>query len=233
MLRKALILGEFDMRSMILAAAFLAATAIPGAAGMLGIEIFDNGTLIDQLSGITTGTALLTTSDAAFRDIQVNVEGSPVLPLADLSSTSLDASAASGFSGTHVLTVDVFQTNVSGRGPTQSTFTVNGLIGAPGPTTENSFEGGSATSLGTLLATHTFPVGLTNGAAGPIAAAAGAFNADALQYSIAFTAPNQSFGGSSQVLTSVPEPSTWAMVAIGFGVMGLIGFRRRATMGVA
>lgn len=209
------------MKALALSAAIFAATVIPGAAGTLGIEVFDNGTLVDQLSGIATGTALLTTSDPFFRDIQVNVEGSPVLPHADLSSTSLDATASTGFTGTHVLTVEVFQTNVSGSGPTQSTFTVNGLIGNPGPTTETTYAGGTATTLGTPLAAHTFPVGLTTGSAGPIDAAFGAFNADALEYSIAFTAANQSFGGSAQITTggAVPEPATWAMLIIGFGFM--------------
>jgi PEP-CTERM motif len=214
------------MKALLLSAAFFAANVIPAAA-TLGIDVFDNGTLIDQLTNVSTGTALLTTSDAAFRDIQVNVEGSPVLPLADLSSTSLDATAATGFSGTHVLTVDVFQTNVSGRGPTQSTFTVNGLIGNPGPTTEASFAGGSASTLGTELASHTFPVGLTTGSAGPIDAPFGPFNADALQYSIAFTAPGQSFGGSAELTSGVPEPSTWAMLIIGFGFLAWGAATRR------
>jgi hypothetical protein len=214
------------MNRLLLTTAILVATVAPSAAGTLGVEVFDNGTLVDSLSGITTGTALLTASDAAFQDIQVAVEGSPVLPLADLSSTSLDATVASGFTGTHVLTVDIFQTGVSGRGPTQSTFTVNGLIGAPGPTTESSFEGGTATTFGTLLATHTFPVGLTNGSAGPLNAAAGAFTADALQYQIAFTAASQSFGGSAELTTSVPEPSTWAMLMLGFGLFGCVSWRK-------
>lgn len=216
------------MNRLFLSAAALALLATPAAA-TLGIDVFDNGTLIDQLTNVSTGTALLTTSDAAFRDIQVNVEGSPVLPLADLSTTSLDATASTGFTGTHVLTIDVFQTDVSGRGPTQSTFTVNGLIGNPGPTTEATFAGGSASTLGTELASHTFPVGLTTGSAGPIDAPFGAFSADAIQYSIDFTHANQSFGGSAELTSGVPEASTWAMLIIGFGFMAWgASVRRRA-----
>jgi hypothetical protein len=38
--------------------------------------------------------------------------------------------------------------------------------------------------------------------------------------------------GFNQAMQSgVPEPSTWALAAIGFGLMGLIGFRRRARPG--
>jgi hypothetical protein len=214
------------MKNLFLSSVFLASFTIPAAAGILGIEVFDNSTLIDSLSGITTGTAHLTASDAAFSDIEVSVEGSPVLPLADLSSTNLDATSATGFTGTHTLTVEVFQTGVSGRGPTQSTFTVNGLIGGPGPTTEGTFEGGSSTSLGTLLSAHTFPVGLTNGSA-QLDAASGPFSADALEYQIAFGAPNQSFGGSVELTTGVPEPSTWAMLMIGVAFLGWTAFQRR------
>lgn len=221
------------MNRLFLSVAVLASLATPAAA-TLGIDVFDNGALIDQLTNVATGTALLTTNDAAFRDIQINVEGSPVLPLADLSTTSLDATTSSGLTGTHVLTIDVFQTSVNGRGPTQSTFTVNGLIGNPGPTTEATFAGGTASTLGTELASHTFPVGLTTGSAGPIDAPFGPFTADAIQYSIDFTHANQSFGGSAELTTSVPEPSTWAMLIIGFGFMawGAATRRRvRAIMG--
>ena len=32
---------------------------------------------------------------------------------------------------------------------------------------------------------------------------------------------------------TTPEPSTWAMLAIGFGVMGLMGLRTRSRLNVA
>jgi hypothetical protein len=39
--------------------------------------------------------------------------------------------------------------------------------------------------------------------------------------------------GFNQAMQSgVPEPSTWAMLAIGFGLMGLLGFRRRGRLAV-
>jgi hypothetical protein len=31
---------------------------------------------------------------------------------------------------------------------------------------------------------------------------------------------------------STPEPSTWAMMALGFGLLGLVGFRRRARLAI-
>lgn len=215
------------MKRLLLSTALFAAFSVPAGAGILGINVLDNGTVIDSLSGITTGTASLTTNDTAFSNITVNVQGAPVLPNADLSTVTLDATASAGFTGTHNLTIDVFQTAVNGTGPVQSTFTINGLIGGPGPTTESTFEGGSSTTLGNLLATHTFPVGDVNDHFGPVSNPSGPFTADAIEYAIAFTAANQSFGGSAELTNGIPEPSTWTMLAAGFGLFGLMERARR------
>jgi hypothetical protein len=204
----------------LLAAALLAATAVPAAA-TLQIEVFDNGSLIDNVTGITTGAASLTANDANFANITINAQGSPILPNADLSSVTLDATAAVGFSGSHELTIDVLQSDIAGRGNTLSTFTVNGLTNDPGPTTESTFASGG------LLASHTFPAALLDGSFGPVSAAAGVFTTDETQFAIDFTAPRQSFGGSVQLTTGVPEPSTWAMLLIGFGFMAWGAMTRR------
>jgi PEP-CTERM motif len=182
--------------------------------------VFDNGTLVADITGITTGAASLSTNDAAFSNITVNAQGSPILPKADLSSVTLDATTSSGFSGTHTLTIDTLQSSITGTGNTLSTFTVDGLVNDPGPTTESTFADAA------LLASHTFPVGLLDGSFGPVSAATGAFTSDEIQFAINFTAPSQSFGGSAQLTTGVPEPSTWAMLIAGFGLMTLLGVRR-------
>jgi hypothetical protein len=208
------------MNRFLLAAAVLAATAVPAAA-TLQIEVFDNGSLIDNVTGITTGAASLTANDANFANITINAQGSPILPNADLSSVTLDATAAVGFSGSHELTIDVLQSDIAGRGNTLSTFTVNGLTNDPGPTTESTFASGG------LLASHTFPAALLDGSFGPVSAAAGVFTTDETQFAIDFTAPRQSFGGSVQLTTGVPEPSTWAMMLIGFGFMAWGAMTRR------
>jgi hypothetical protein len=214
------------MNKLLLSTAFLASFVVPAAAGILGMEVLDNGSVIDTISGITTGTANLVTSDPNFSNIVISVQGSPTLPNADLSTVTIDAASRSTFTGTHVLGIDVFQTDIIGNGPTRSTFTVNGLVGDPGPTTESTFEGGTATTLGTLLASHTFPAS-DEGAFGPIVAGSGPFTADATSYGITFTAAGQSFGGSTELTTNVPEPSTWAMLAIGFAFLGWTAFHRR------
>ena len=210
------------MNKLLLSAALLAALASPARA-TLQIEVFDNGALIDNVTGITTGAASLTANDANFANITIAAQRSPILPNADLSSVTLDASAAAGFTGSHTLTVDILQSAIDGRGNTLSTFTVNGLTNDPGPTTESTFADGG------LLASHTFPVALLDGSAGPFSAATGPFTSDETQFAIDFTAPRQSFGGSIQLTTGVPEPSTWALMLLGFGLLGFVGVRSRAS----
>src|SRR5580693_9255210 len=209
----------------------LLSTALVGFASAanatLQIEVFDNGALIDNISGVTTGAASLTANDSNFSNITVNAQGSPILPHADLSSVTLDATASSGFTGTHILTVDILQSFISGLGNTLSTFTVNGLTNDPGPTTESTFANGG------LLATHTFPAALLDGSFGPVSSATGPFTSDEVQFAVDFTAPRQSFGGSAQLTTNVPEPSTWAMLIIGFGFMAWGGWTRRQARALA
>jgi hypothetical protein len=209
------------MNRLFFASAVLASLATPAAA-TLQIEVFDNGALIDDISGVTSGAASLTANDANFANITINTQGSPILPNADLSSVTLDATAALGFTGSHTLTVDILQSAIFGVGNTLSTFTVNGLTNDPGPTTESTFAGGG------LLATHTFPVALLDSSFGPVSAATGAFTTDEAQFAVDFTAPRQSFGGSVQLTTGVPEPSTWAMMLVGFGLLLWVGGKHGA-----
>lgn len=209
------------MNRWLMGAAFLAAIgATPAGAATLGIEIFDNGTLIDTVSSVS-GAATLSASDAVFSNITVAAQGSPTLPKADLSSVTLDATAAAGLTGLHTLVVDVIQSAIAGTGNTRSTFTINGLVNDPGPTTESTWADG------VMLASHTFPVGLLDGSAGPITAPFGAFTTDQIQYTIAFTAADQSFGGSAQLTTGVPEPSTWAMILLGGAGLAFMASRKR------
>jgi hypothetical protein len=45
--------------------------------------------------------------------------------------------------------------------------------------------------------------------------------------------PSVSFSNTSIVTPSIPEPSTWVMMALGFGALGYAGFRRRRANGAA
>jgi hypothetical protein len=206
------------------------ATGPVAHSAILNISVFDNGTLVAMAAPSTTGTATLdASSDPEFAVIGVRADGPGILPSADLSSVTLSISAAKGFTGTHVLTIDIYQTGVSiSPGTvTESTFTVNNLIGKPGPTTESDYYNGTTNTLGTLLETATFPTGTTTGTAGPLASTIGAITADAEQYMITFKRPIESANDTIQLTTGViPEPSTWAMMLLGFAGLGFVGYRK-------
>jgi hypothetical protein len=215
-------------------AAGLAAAPMAHSA-VLNISVFDNGTLVGSAPPSTFGISTFSdngTLDPNFSSITVRANGPGVLANADLSSVTLNISNSIGFTGTHVLTIDVFQTGVSlpAGSTTQSTFTVNNLIGTPGPTTESDFFNGTSSTLGTQLQSITFPAGVVTATVGPLANTVGpALTADAQQYEITFSAPIESANDTIQLTTTpaaIPEASTWAMMVLGFGLLGLAAMRR-------
>ena len=221
-----------------LIASGVCAVALAGApvahSAVLNISVFDNSTLVGSAPPSTFGISTFSdngTLDPNFASIVVRANGPGLLPNADLSSVTLDISAAAGFVGTHVLTIDVFQTGVSSPAgsTTKSTFTVNNLIGAPGPTTESDFFNGTTNTLGTLLDTASFPAGTTNATVGPLFNTVGpALTADAQQYMITFSAPVESANDTIQTISraAIPEPSTWAMMLLGFAGLGFVSYRK-------
>lgn len=207
------------MRRLLLATTILAATAAPAAAASLDIEVFDGATLIDTVTS-NSGVANLSTTDANFSSIDVTATGSPVVANPDLSTVELNVLGSGG--GTHTLTVDVFQTGVSAPAGSnlESTFSTNDLIGDPGPTVESTFFNGTSSTLGTLLATHTFPAGVTVDSFGPVVTPIGAaLFADAAQYQVTFTAAGQSSNDTIELSKTVPEPATWLMLLLGAAFM--------------
>lgn len=195
--------------------------AVPTAqAGVLNCAITVDGTQVATC--ITSNTGVLTFSSTSasplFSSIALDANGPPTLPSADLSTVTLDVSSASTFTGTHVLGVDVFQTGVSAPSGTtlETTATINGLINLPGPTTLLDAINGTASTLGTTLRTNTFPATFT-GAIGPFFNTLnGALFADAEQYLITFTGPDQSANDTIQLQTvvpTIPEPGSLAILA--------------------
>jgi hypothetical protein len=215
------------------AACAFTAFAYPAFSQTLGIKVFDDSTLIASGSSMT-GTLTVLGSDANFKTIQITADGPPVLPNADLSTDTLQASVATGFTGTHKLTVQIFQIGVAATGKVSSTFTANALVGTPGPTVESQYTGGTLATLGNFLDSASFAAGVTNGSAGPIFNTLGFFSSDAQQYVISFNAGSESFSGTQQLETTIPELPTWAMLIGGFGgLMLLAGVGRRKAQRLA
>jgi hypothetical protein len=221
------------MRVLALSAVLLAASAVPSAASVIGIEVFDNGVLVGSASSASGVVSVAITTDPAFDSINVAAAGEPFVAEGDLSSAALNVTS-SALAGAHTLNVEVFQTGITIPIDikTNSVFTTNNLIGEGGigPTTESTFLNGTTTTLGTLLQTHTFPLDLAGGSVGPLSTVLSApATADAEQYIMHFTGPDQSADNTIQLTntTVVPEASTWAMLLVGAAFMGWGAWARR------
>jgi hypothetical protein len=205
-----------------LAAALL--TTLPANAALLTLLVTDNGALVGSATSSTGHLVFSTTSDSEFSAIDVTVSGVPLLPAPDLGTVTTDVSTSSGFTGTHTLGIFVKQ---SGFGtfqvnPGTVTFTANGLIGAPGPTTE-SFLLNSAT-----VASVTFPAVAGDNSASA-ATPAGLLLSETEGIAATFTAPQQDQEATVEYAatgTVIPEPSTWVMMTIGFAGLCFAGYRK-------
>lgn len=212
------------MRNLLLATTLLAASAVPSAAALLNADVFDNGVLVGSATSIS-GSFTLDVSDPNFDVLTITGAGVPDLPNADLSSIALNVTSGAIVTAHH-LEIDVFQTGVSAKGLTASTFTANDLIGDPGPTIETTFVGGTFNTLGTPVVHASFPAGTVAGSLGPLFSLQSPFTADAQQYLVTFNAADQSSNDTIQFRTAIPETSTWAMVVFGFIVMTWTAWRR-------
>jgi hypothetical protein len=202
-----------------LAAALL--TSLPANAGLLTLVVLDNGALVGS-DNSSTGQLTFTTSDSNFSDINVTVTGVPLLPVPDLGTVSTDISTSAGFTGTHVLTILAKQSELGSIAinPGTVTFTANGLIGAPGPTTESFLLNG------TSVASHVFPA-----AAGSANASAptpgGLLSSETEAIAATFTADSQDQEATVEFRSTViPEPSTWAMMMLGFAAIAFAAYRK-------
>jgi hypothetical protein len=207
----------------LVAAGAIAGLSVPDHAATLSIGTALNGGAITlQNSGAAPGPVTFSGPVGAYNIDAVSGE--------DLSATSLDSHAIDATSAgtTEVLDVYVSVSDITGLSGLQkalSGLTVNLLT--PGwSVTESTFEDNSNTVFGMAnpLATHTFTSGPDVFAALASVNVTPPFSVTEL-YQIS----SSGLGGAANDtidISGVPEPSTWAMLGIGFAAMAFAGFRK-------
>jgi hypothetical protein len=209
-----------------LAAGFIATTGAVSAAHSATISIgtaLNGGTPVLQAQGATPGPVSWSGPVGAYTINTVNG--------VDLTATSLDSNAIDATStGTHdVLDVYVSVSDVTGLSGLQSALsglTVNFLTKG-WSVMESTYEDNSNMVFGTmnLLATHMFTSGPDIFTALTSVDVTSPFSVTEL-YQIS---SNGLRGAANDTIdiSGVPEPSTWAMLGIGFAAMGWVGLTRR------
>jgi hypothetical protein len=213
----------FPSFSGLVAAAAIAGLSIPAHAATISIGTALNGGAITlQNSGAAPGPVSFSGPVGDYNIDTVSGE--------DLSATSLDSNAIDATSAgtTEVLDVYVSVSDVTGLSGLQSALsglTVNFLT--PGwSVTESTFEDNSNLVFGTanLLAQHTFTSGPDVFTALASVSVSSPFSVTEL-----YRISSNGLGGAANNtidISGVPEPSTWAMLGIGFAAMGFLGFRK-------
>jgi hypothetical protein len=214
------------MKGLMLAFAVALCISTPTAyAQELDAAVFEDGILEATAPASTTGSLTFSTSTVPnFSLIVIIATGVPILLSPDLSTTNVDVSTASGFSGTHTLTVDIFQTGIAAIAGTSVTskFTVSNTGSTlPGPSLLEDFFNGTTSSLGTLLDSHNFPAGTAAAIFGPDPTKiAPAITADAHEYEPTFTGANQVATDTIQLI-AIREPGSLALLGTGLLGVGL------------
>jgi hypothetical protein len=217
-----------------LVAGAIAGLSVPVHAATISIGTALNGGAITlQASGATPGPVSFTGPVGGYN---INVVDGTDLTAASLNSNAQDATTV-GTSDVLDIFVSVSDiTGLSGLQTALSGLTVNFLT-AGWTVTESTFEDNTNTVFGmtNLLTTHTFTSGpdIFSGLAS--ISVTSPFSVTEL-YQISSNGLRGAANDTIDLSSAVPEPSTWALLGIGFAAIGLAGFRRaraRSTISVA
>jgi hypothetical protein len=212
----------------LVAAGAIAGLSVPAHAATISIGTALNGGAITlENSGATPGPVSFSGPVGGYN---IDTVSGVDLTAASLDSNSINATATGTFDVLHIFVSASDITSFNGVVKALSGLTVNFLT--PGwSVTESTFEDNSNTVFGTtgasvtLLATHMFTSGPdTFTQTTPVSVTA--------PFSVTeeFSIKSNGFSGAANntidLSGTVPEPSTWAMLVLGFAGLGYVGFRK-------
>ena len=223
----------------------IASTAAQAAAvPTLSYEVFVNGALAFPAVSSTTGT-LGTTAPAnalpaGFSALSFTATGVPNIPSPDLATISSISTGMNFGSTSQTIELIITQTNLStpsGIFSVTVTSDLNNLIGGGVTTTSKTFVDSSNTAFGEgatakLVSSQNGIAGqdVTNGAGGETTAV----NVGTGLYSetrdvfATFTGNSETLTTNNQLLTSVPEPASIALIGSALFGLGMIRRRKRS-----
>lgn len=230
----------------LLAAAFLAALGVSSAHARLQISIGANGATFScfdgeagcDLSGGANDVLLINTSvGGAFVQIAVTQSTFGIPDILQLSSSSIVNQSGAP------ITIKLIASDTGFTPPIEAikesaSLTFNQAVGSSASTLQFWADAANAQGAnpnntpGTLLDTvtgvpTTDPDSFAGTATSPFAALAPFSMTEGASLNLVAGGSVTGFSQSAQS-TPIPEPSTWAMLGIGLGVLGLLGWRRNS-----
>lgn len=204
---------------MALASGLAIAAASPANAAVFFAYQLQPGGAINAVAATALGGGLYQGGSAAGGfTFTFNASGLPALTSPGLSSQTITVQADGA--KTNALTLYVGQTdNAAFTGNISSSFTSQGLTGGASSVTLSTYynAAGGVVYTGTSLGSATFNgLGTQTAGSGPLALAAGFSTLQ--RYDLTFTGAG-TFNDTIQI-SGVPEPTTWGMMILGFGLMG-------------
>lgn len=168
--------------------------------------------------------------------LNLGATGAPLLPSPNILTQSIEV-RTSDVNTALPVTLSIFITEqglTSFTGALTSSFTSNMMTGLSAASISSYYSAANALFAGTLLQSAPFAsIGTYTGVNGVIAATP---FSETIRYDLTFTPGNGTFNGTANltgVSGPVPELATWGMMIAGFGLVGGVLRRRRATVSFA